>query len=190
MTDVTATDAWQRLAGLHASLVPDLRGWFADDPARAAAYTRTAADLHVDLSKNLITAEVLDALCDLAEHKGYAISVMMDVLSGVRSGSGIMTEVNGPYQAEKRSRCGHMVMALNIEAFGSRAQFDARMEQMVAQIKAVPLAEGFEEVFYPGEIEAQNEERHYRDGLQLPEQTIADLTKVAHDYGVALPPSW
>jgi LDH2 family malate/lactate/ureidoglycolate dehydrogenase len=126
----------------------------------------------------------------MAEHKGYAISVMMDVLSGVLSGSGIMGEVSGPYQAEKRSRCGHMVMALNISAFGPVARFEQRMEEMVAGIKAVPLAEGFDEVFYPGEIEARNEEKHGREGLALPEQTRLDLTKVAQEYGVDLPAGW
>ncbi|HEY8613729.1 MAG TPA: Ldh family oxidoreductase [Roseomonas sp.] len=126
----------------------------------------------------------------MAGHKGYAITVMMDVLSGVLSGSGIMNEVNGPYQAEKRSRCGHMVMALDIAAFGPVARFEARMEEMIAGIKAVPLAEGFEEVFYPGEIEARNEAKHQRDGLDLPEQTRLDLSKVARDLGVALPEGW
>ena len=126
----------------------------------------------------------------MAEHKGYAITVMMDVLSGVLSGSGIMGEVNGPYQAEKRSRCGHMVMALNIEAFGPLDRFQARMEEMIAGIKDTPLAEGFDEVFYPGEIEARNEARHELDGLVLPEQTRDDLSKVAREYGVALPEGW
>jgi len=126
----------------------------------------------------------------MAEHKGYAISVMMDVLSGVLSGSGILTEVNGPYQAEKRSRCGHLVMALDIAAFGPRDRFEARMEEMVARIKETPLAEGFDEVFYPGEIEARNEERNRREGLALPEQTRADLAKVAGEYAVALPAGW
>jgi len=126
----------------------------------------------------------------MAEHKGYAISVMMDVLSGALSGGGVLTDVSGPYQAERRSRCGHLVMALNIESFGPPAAFAERMERMIAEIKSVPLAEGFAEVFYPGEIEARNEERHRREGLALPEQTRLDLGKVARDYGVAVPEGW
>ncbi|MFH5926391.1 Ldh family oxidoreductase [Roseomonas xinghualingensis] len=126
----------------------------------------------------------------MAEHKGYGITVMMDVLSGVLSGSGIMDEVSGPYQAEKRSRCGHMVMALNIEAFGPRSRFEARMEEMIARIKAVPLAEGFDEVFYPGEIEARNEERHRQQGLDVPAQIRQDLSRTAAQLGVPLPECW
>ncbi len=68
--DPTSTDAWAELTELHKNLRPDLRGWFADDPGRADAYSLTAADLFVDLSKNLITAEVRAALVRLAEQVG------------------------------------------------------------------------------------------------------------------------
>ncbi|MFP5415916.1 MAG: glucose-6-phosphate isomerase [Actinomycetes bacterium] len=67
MSDVTKTDAWERLTELHASFTPDLRGWFAGDPHRARALTRTAGDLHVDLSKNLVNEAVLEALVALAD---------------------------------------------------------------------------------------------------------------------------
>ena len=65
--DPTTTDAWRRLGELKDTLQPDLRGWFAADPSRSQRYTREAGDLYVDLSKNLITDDVLAALLDLAE---------------------------------------------------------------------------------------------------------------------------
>ena len=68
--DATATAAWAELQALHDSLEPDLRGWFAADPKRAEAFSFSAGDLYVDLSKNLINAEILDALVDLADQVG------------------------------------------------------------------------------------------------------------------------
>ena len=68
--DATTTTAWAELQALHDSLEPDLRGWFADDPKRAEAFSFAAGDLHVDLSKNLINAEILDALVNLADQVG------------------------------------------------------------------------------------------------------------------------
>ena len=62
--DATTTAAWRTLTGLKAGLAPDLRGWFAADPARAEAFTLTAGDLHVDLSKNLIDDAVLTAVLE------------------------------------------------------------------------------------------------------------------------------
>ena len=134
-------------------------------------------------------AALSGVILPMAQHKGYAISLMMDVLSGVLSGSGVMTEVNGPYQAGKRSGSGHFVMALDIARFGPPDAFEARIERMIAEIKATPRAEGFDEVFYPGEIEARNETRHLRDGLDLPEKTIGDLVAAGAALGVA-PPAW
>ena len=64
--DPTTTPAWAKLTDLYESLQPDLRGWFAADSSRAKSFTFTAGDLYVDLSKNLINADVLSALVDLA----------------------------------------------------------------------------------------------------------------------------
>ncbi|WP_417510855.1 glucose-6-phosphate isomerase [Microbacterium sp.] len=70
--DPTRTAAWAELTELHETIVPDLRGWFDADPDRARRYSLPLADLHVDLSKNLVTDEVLAALVRLAEQTGVA----------------------------------------------------------------------------------------------------------------------
>ncbi|MET3963939.1 glucose-6-phosphate isomerase [Marmoricola sp. OAE513] len=70
--DPTTTTSWSRLAELRAAFVPDLRSWFAADPERAVRLTVEAADLHVDLSKGLVTDEVLAALLALAEEVDVA----------------------------------------------------------------------------------------------------------------------
>ena len=56
-------------------------------------------------------------LAPMGGHKGYGISFVMDVLSGVLTGSGYATDVAGPYVPDQRSRCGHLVLALRIDAF-------------------------------------------------------------------------
>jgi LDH2 family malate/lactate/ureidoglycolate dehydrogenase len=130
-------------------------------------------------------AEAIDGIIlPMAQHKGYAIALMMDMLSGVLTGSGFGAEVAGPYQAERRSQAGQLMIALNIESMQPLAEFDARMEALIAQIKAAPLAQGFSEVFYPGEIEARNDAKNRREGLLLPEDTLTDLQKVAEEYGL------
>jgi glucose-6-phosphate isomerase len=68
--DPTTTPAWARLTALYEALEPDLRGWFAADSSRAKSLTFTAGDLYVDLSKNLINADILSALVDLADQVG------------------------------------------------------------------------------------------------------------------------
>ena len=65
--DPTTTSAWSALSTHHKSLTPNLREWFAADPERAQKLSFTADELHVDLSKNLITSETLELLVKLAE---------------------------------------------------------------------------------------------------------------------------
>lgn len=126
----------------------------------------------------------------MGEHKGYAIAVVMDMLSGVLTGSQFGRGVEGPYQAIKPGGAGHLMIVLDIAAFQSTAEFGSRMEAMIAELKAVPLAEGFDEIVYPGELEARNEARNRVAGLALPSNTIDDLTRLAEQFGCsdALPP--
>src|ERR671913_951996 len=70
--DPTKTAAWARLEELSTGLQPDLRAWFAEDSSRAERFTLTAGNLYVDLSKNLINADVLAALVELADEVGLA----------------------------------------------------------------------------------------------------------------------
>jgi len=70
--DATTTAAWSALTELKSGFTPDLRGWFDADPERAARYSLTAGDLHVDLSKNLLDDDVLARLLELAEQVGVA----------------------------------------------------------------------------------------------------------------------
>ena len=65
--DPTTTSAWSALSTHHKSLTPNLREWFAVDPERAQKLSFTADELHVDLSKNLITSETVELLVKLAE---------------------------------------------------------------------------------------------------------------------------
>jgi LDH2 family malate/lactate/ureidoglycolate dehydrogenase len=134
--------------------------------------------------------EAIDGIIlPMAQHKGYAIAVMMDMLSGVLTGSAFGTGVHGPYQTAHRSGAGQLMIAINIESIQPLAEFNGRMEQLVAELKSVPLAQGFQEVLYPGEMEARNDTKNRANGLVLPDDTLADLQKLAeaHDLKSVLP---
>ena len=120
----------------------------------------------------------------MAGHKGYALAMMVDVLSGVLTGSGFLSQVHSPYKTDEKSNCGHFMIAINIEAFQPLAAFNARMEEYIAELKSVPLAKGHDAVFYPGEIEANNDTANRRDGLLLPDDTLADLARIARATGL------
>jgi glucose-6-phosphate isomerase len=105
-TDPTTTQAWAALAAHQAALAPDLRGWFAADPDRASRLTRTVADLHVDLSKNLVTDETLELLVGLADEVGLRdrIDAMFrgDRINVTENRSVLHTALRRPPGAEPR----------------------------------------------------------------------------------------
>ncbi|MGN6127060.1 MAG: glucose-6-phosphate isomerase [Humibacter sp.] len=70
--DATTTSAWAELEAHRSAFAPDLRGWFAADAGRVERLSFTLADLHVDLSKNLVTDDILASLLRLAEQVGVA----------------------------------------------------------------------------------------------------------------------
>lgn len=70
--DPTSTPAWSALTDAASGFAPDLRAWFATDPGRVDRMSHPLADLHFDLSKNLVTDEILASLVQLAEETGVA----------------------------------------------------------------------------------------------------------------------
>lgn len=118
----------------------------------------------------------------MAGHKGYAISFMMDVFSGVLTGSAFGKSVVGPYRDDARSGAGHLAMAIDIEAFQPLERFNARMEDLVAEVKGTPKAQGWDEIFFPGEVEDRNAGRVA--GVRLPARTVADLARLGERFDV------
>jgi LDH2 family malate/lactate/ureidoglycolate dehydrogenase len=112
----------------------------------------------------------------------------MDVLSGALTGSAVGTGVHGPYEAGERSGAGHLFLALDPDAFGDRAGYEARVGQLIDEVKSVPLAQGFDEVFYPGEVEDRAETVNLAaGGVVLAEQSLADLRALGAAAGVPFP---
>jgi LDH2 family malate/lactate/ureidoglycolate dehydrogenase len=177
-------------AGERAPMVLDIANTVV---ARGKIYLARQKGLNIPLGwaldhKGEPTTDPLAALSGIilpmAEHKGYGISVMMDVLSGVLTGSGFGTGVHGPYQTAHGSGAGHLMIALDIAAFQPLGEFEARMGRLIAELKSVPLAKGATEILYPGELEARNEVTNRARGLALPEETLVALRELADETGL------
>ncbi|WP_217576785.1 Ldh family oxidoreductase [Streptomyces sp. GbtcB7] len=120
----------------------------------------------------------------MAGHKGYAISFMMDILSGVLTGSSFATGVAGPYVPDRRSGCGHIVIAIRVDAMRPQEDFARDLATLIASTKAVPLAQGHEEIFYPGEREDRSAAHAETHGIALPPKTVDGLVELARSCGI------
>lgn len=130
---------------------------------------------------------IAGTILPMAGHKGYAISFITDMLAGVLSGSAFGSGVTGPYAPEGRSGAGHLAIAIDIAASRPLAEFEADMERLIEHVRSSRAAPGAAGIFYPGEIEARNEERHRTEGIDLPDSVIRDLIAGATRIGVAHP---
>ena len=71
--DATQTPAWKALQEHHDRLIEEgisLKDWFAADSERVEKFSFDAGDLHFDLSRDLITDETVELLCDLGRAVG------------------------------------------------------------------------------------------------------------------------
>jgi len=188
---IVGTNPWSVAApaGRHAPLVMDMAN---TGVARGKIYLARQKRLPIPLGWAINAAgeattdpqEAIEGIIlPMAEHKGYAIAVIVDMLSGVLTGSGFLSAVHSPYKTAEKSNAGHFIISINIEAFQPLMQFNDRMEQYIRELKSVPLAKGHAEVFYPGEIEARNDAKYRKEGLPFPDDTLADLMKIAKETG-------
>ncbi|MEI7739184.1 MAG: Ldh family oxidoreductase [Betaproteobacteria bacterium] len=120
----------------------------------------------------------------MAGHKGYVFGVMIDILSGVLSGSGFLNQVHGPYDPSNLSRAGHFLVALDVSNFQPLDEFEQLIDQYIKSLKDVPLAEGHKKVYFPGELENDFDALHRREGLLLAKDTLSSLVVIAKEFNL------
>jgi hydroxycarboxylate dehydrogenase B len=102
-------------------------------------------------------------LLPFAGHKGYALAVIAELLSGPLAGADAYPGVT--------SRSGIFLFAVDAAAFRAPADYAAALDKTLNRIKSVPPAPGFDEVLVPGEPEARARARREREGIPIPEDT-------------------
>lgn len=113
-----------------------------------------------------------------AGHKGYAMSVLIELLAGGLSGVG--PALLPSYKREQ----GTMQVAIRIEAFQPLEAFRETAREFAARLKETPRAAGCAEIMLPGEPEWRNKAARQRDGIPLPERTWERLGETARGLGL------
>jgi uncharacterized oxidoreductase len=122
------------------------------------------------------------ALLPFGGHKGFGLGLLVDALAGGLSGAGCCVDVHAPMQGRTD---GVFVLAINVEAFGTLAYFQAQMEQLIRHVKNCPPAPGHGEIVVPGEPEARERARRLREGIPIEEAVWVMLQSVFARFRVA-----
>ena len=132
-------------------------------------------------------AEVFAAV-PLGGYKGYGLAVLVEILSGVLPGAGVRHGVGRMYEElDRKQDVGSFHLALDPDRFAGRDRFAEVLTGMLGDLKAIPPAEGFDEVLVPGEPEARAQEQRDRDGVPLPAVLVDALVTLSNETGVPAP---
>jgi uncharacterized oxidoreductase len=110
-------------------------------------------------------------------HKGSGLAMMIGLLAGLADSG------EDPASGE----VGHLLMAIDIEAFLPLGRFQAQVREFVRHVRSSRPAEGLEEVLIPGDRAARNRERRLREGIPIEPSTWEELTRLARELGVPPP---
>jgi LDH2 family malate/lactate/ureidoglycolate dehydrogenase len=117
--------------------------------------------------------------------KGYAISLMIDILAGALTGAGFGPRVNSLYDNfDEPQNVGAFFQLIDISHFADPATFKARVDRMIEEIKSSRKAAGTHEIFFPGEIEYRKEQQRRASGILVGAETVAELREVGRSCGV------
>ncbi len=112
-------------------------------------------------------------------HKGYALSVMIDILSGGLSSAGLSG-------SGTRLGNGFFIQAIDIQRFIPMGEFLQRIGQFAAFLKSSKLAPGFSEILIPGEFEYRMMDKRLQEGIMVDDETWRQLSDKAAKLGVQL----
>lgn len=118
-------------------------------------------------------------------YKGYGLATMVDILCAVLSGGDFGPQVSDT--KEGSGRVCHYFAAFRIDAFRDPADFRKDMDRMLRDLRATPVAEGQERVYFAGQKEFEAEERNAAEGVPVSGKVYEQLKEIAEETGVELP---
>ncbi|KAJ4405505.1 hypothetical protein N0V91_005245 [Didymella pomorum] len=116
--------------------------------------------------------------------KGSGLAIMMDVFSGVLSGSAFAGHVTGPYDPSKSSDVGHFLVAIKPDLFMSLDDFRERMQYLYERVVGAEKADGVDRIYFPGELEQLQQQEREKAGIPLVQAEIDALNAEADRVGV------
>lgn len=114
-------------------------------------------------------------------HKGYGISLMVELLAGCIAGLG-----RAKHKDTSSTNCVFL-LAINPAAFGGTETYLEEADWLVNACRGSTPRPGVDKVGVPGDDSTTRRARHLRDGLALDAQVMAALAPFAAKYSVTSP---
>lgn len=109
-------------------------------------------------------------------HKGYALAVIADLLSGAMTGA-------DQYHGSAMDT-GLFLFAVSESAFRPREDYVNAIDRLAERITSVPTAPGFNEVLLPGDPENRARNERQRAGIPVSDETWREVSEIAGGLGL------
>ncbi|MGW2965000.1 Ldh family oxidoreductase [Streptomyces sp. NPDC001220] len=116
--------------------------------------------------------------------KGSGMSLAFELLTSVLVGAPIFASFHA---GDRKHRQNALLIALDPAAFGDPEAFVAAVDDTLGTLKDLPVADGADGVFYPGERSAMVAGQRAEKGIPVAPKVWRELTEHAERLGVALP---
>lgn len=125
-------------------------------------------------------------LMPIGGYKGYGLSLIVGLLAGTLNGAAMGREViDFNHDDTTTTNTGQAVMAIDLSAFGDVADFKARVDRLVRDLRSSERMPGVERIWLPGEQSHERRAANQRDGIALPAVLLKQLDGFAREISIA-----
>ncbi|WP_176555727.1 Ldh family oxidoreductase [Virgibacillus ndiopensis] len=131
-------------------------------------------------------SEAIDGLVlPVGGPKGYGLTFLVESLSAIFTGAAFGPHIGDLYRdLSKTQNVGQFFLVFRADLLQTLDQFKNRIDEMIDKIREVPLIEGVEKIYLPGEIETEKQFEREVNGIPLSKEVVDELSLVARRYGV------
>jgi LDH2 family malate/lactate/ureidoglycolate dehydrogenase len=127
-------------------------------------------------------------LLPFGRHKGSALAVAVELLTGALAGAAVLSAVPDMYGSPERpNELGLFFLAVDPGALGPEGVgFAEAVYAVQSELNVLPATAEAGRVLWPGQLEAERAAERLESGIPLPESIVADLQSVARSVDVGL----
>ncbi len=114
----------------------------------------------------------------IAGFKGSGLAWMVDILSGVLTGSGHGGKVKDPFDDfTGPQNVGHLFLTINPSFFPGNS-FLKEMKKNIKLVKKLPKAKGFSSIMYPGERKNKIYKKNINKDISIPSKILKEMEEL------------
>jgi LDH2 family malate/lactate/ureidoglycolate dehydrogenase len=120
--------------------------------------------------------------------KGYCLGLMIEILSGVITGSAISNEIGSVWKDfTRRNRVGHLFLTIDVSRLMPLERYYDRIEDLVSFIKEAKKRVGINEILLPGETRWRNYQDSLNNGVRIGGELFKELQSLADELKIMVP---